>query len=322
MATETLEQPAPADAPEAPPSDAALFNDPSQAYGRLTFSSEKDEPEGETATPDAGEEPAPEASPPSPAAESTAPPDDDLTPEELARFERSSKAQERITQLANNVAGNKLQTERERIRREVEAELQDRDTKFEKASEYHNSLVDDEEFFKTEVGKHGRVAVMRWMADFEESAAARGKPGAAAPPVDMEAIRSEYAQEWNTQGAQVFADTLKSQPFYSELPQALRTKFEKGESDPNAAHWVADWMDGLGKWVTSLKTEHAKALHEARTAGKNEAQAEHEDTGPVVTSPTGPATDPAEIERRYGQGDPSISREDFKKALKAQGKDY
>jgi hypothetical protein len=320
MAEGTLTLEAPAETDASPQVETSLSESPveirdaNDEYESRTFGGEPEEPEGETeAKPEATPTPSPEAT------------SDELTPDELARFERSSAGQARIKQLADNVLGNRLQTEKQRWEREFGQQQQQRDTQFDEAGAYYTKLVEDEEFFAGQVTQQGRPKVLRWMADYQEASDARAdmKAGKSAQPaVDVENLKAELIQGFNVEGARAFAQVLQGQSFYSELPERARKKIEAGESDPAAGHWVADWVGELGRFVADLKKENAKSLDEARKAGRNEAIADHQEAGPVVTPSATPGRDPREVERLYSLGDSSVSRTEFRAALKALGKDY
>jgi hypothetical protein len=301
--------------PSAPVDGGNLIADATQAYERYEFPvSDAPETAPEKTAPS---EPTPqEPAPAAPAPEAKAPEPGELTDEELERVLRHPKGQDRLDRLVNNKLGNRLQQERE---------AQAKDAKeWDAATSYFQRLTDDDDFYEAEVGKHGEAVVLRYRADYQDAKQARDTKSAT-PVVDDVAARAEWTQAFNSAAVSEFKDIVKATlPFYGDLPPEVRTAVENASYNPEG-NWLGDALTAIGKGVVKhiegLERRQTAALREATTAGKNDAIAAREDAAPVVVDGS-PGTDWNDIYRRYGEGDPKVSRDEFHRALKALGKDF
>ena len=286
-------------------------------------------PYPEEKPPAVAEAPKPEeaAKPPdeAPAAppEAAAPDPDDLSDDELERVLKHPKGQARVDQLVNNKYGNALQqarAEAQQARERVEAER----AVAAEAEAYYKKLSDDDAFFDEQIARHTRPKVLRWMADYEEHTAS--KANAASPSaVDLQAVKDELTQGWNTAAISEFQAVAKAVlPFYGDLPNETRATIESAKFDP-AGNWLVDSMTalatGVQKHIERMERAHKDAIEEARQAGKNEAIAAREQSSPVLVNGQ-PGSDPYEIMRRFGRNDPDVTRDQFNAARKAAGLDY
>lgn len=300
---------------EAPAASAPSTSDAYQSY-EFPFPDE---------TPDSAD------APPSETKDDAAPDgdSDDLPDELIERVLGHEKAKARVDQLTNNRYGNRLQqerAERERLAAELQAirDAEATEKAFKEASDFYEKLNTDEAFYDAKVAEVGEGALLRWIADYKDTAASR-KAGAGSPSVDIDAVRREYDQAFNATAISQFKDIAKATlPFYGELPEETRATIDKLAYDP-AGNWFADALQSLGtgmqKHLESLERRHKDALAEARLAGRNEAIAARESGSPVVVEGS-VGTDPTDIIRRYAAGDSTVSRADFQKARRALGQDY
>lgn len=306
--------------PSAPVDGGNLIADATQAYERFEFpvsDAPETAPEKTAPSEPAPKEPAPVATAPA----EKAPEPDELTDEELERVLRHPKGQERLDRLVNNKLGNRLQQERE---------AQAKDAKeWDAATSYYERLATDDDFYEAAVeakggGEAGEQAVLQYRADYLRAKQARETKDAT-PVVDDVAARAEYTQAFNSAAVSEFKDIVKATlPFYGDLPAETRTAIESASYKPDG-NWLGDALTAIGKGVVKhiegLERSHTAALREATTAGKNDAIAAREDAAPVVVDGN-PGTDWNDIYRRYGEGDPKVSRDEFHRALKALGKDF
>lgn len=318
MPSAPVEEAPAATAPEAPAVPEAV-SDATGAYERYEFP----QPGQETAPPEAAPpdraaaEPEPEAKAPEPDTPKA------LTPEEVARLEKDPAMQQRIRQLANNLHGNALQRERERLRAEVQREIRETEAKWVKADAAYQLLVTEgEEAFMDRFGVEDEAAVARWKADYIEGRRNRNAETQAAP--DTEAVVLEVRQAFNEQAIGEFRQIAQaSLPFWEELPEDARGKLSSLTFDPDG-NWLEDAFkaiaDGFRQRDERIAREHKSALDEARKAGANQAMAEIEEDSPVITGATGPAKSWKQVEDDYSKG--LISREEFNAERKARRIDY
>lgn len=243
----------------------------------------------------------------------------ELTDEQLEELVRNERVQSRIEQLANNRLGNRLQQEREKARREVQQEAE----QWEQATNYYNRLQQDDDFYEQQVQAHGEEAILDFRANYMR--AAKQRNGAA--PVDVEAVRAEYREQFNQGAIPEFQEALKQlTPFYDELPEDSRKAIEGLAYNPEG-NWLADGFEayakGVSKYIEGLERKHKEALDEAREAGRNEARAAREEGKAVVVNNGQPGDfDPHQVIREYGLMQGDWSREDFHRAKKMLGEHF
>lgn len=267
----------------------------------------------------------PEAS--APAAETTpAAASDELTDEQIEAVLRNEKAKARIEQLANNRLGNRLQVaEQQAIEkyRRTEAEAE---TKWKAADDYYRKLEDDD-FYMSAVRDLGEAKVLKFRADYLEGKAAREAAGKQQPQADFSAQQEQFTRNFNAAAiGELKAALPEVIPFYAELPETTRSAIEKAQYDPNG-NWFVDSMTALGKGfqahVDTLNRKHETALREAMEAGKNDASAAREERAPIVISgETGVEPSFKEIDRRFSEGDPSVTREMWNRSRRNAGIKY
>lgn len=336
----TVESPAeavPETAPvEAAPEGLSAFQDATTAYEAYSFpASEETAPEGEAAPPEVPEVPDSEAPETEPSkgegdqpAEGEPPAEpDDLPDEEIERILRHQKGQERIERLVQNRYGNELQKARAEAERKAREAVEKEQQQWAAADDYYQKLTADDAFYDAQVARLGESKVLRWMADYKDSAAERAE-ARSGQNVDVEALKAEVQAEFqtafNTAAVGEFKETAKrSLPFYGDLPDEIRSQIDGLRFDPNE-NWLADGFEALGKGVTKyierLNREHSEALAEARRAGANEAIAAREQGRPVVVDPNpGEYRTWEEVELAYAEG--RIPRAEFRAQMTRFGKD-
>lgn len=296
-------------APEAPTQDVDVTESGHQEFVFLrSEEAPAKAPESKEETP-----PAPDAEPAGAAPEPK--PDPEPTDEDLERVLKHPKAQERIDRLAANKAGN-LQQQRERDRAE-------RDSKKAEATSYYEKLANDD-FYEAQVKGHGEARILRWLADYKEAISEPDEPSA---PVDtnLDSFKDEFTAEFNRLAIPEFQATVAATiPIWKDLPEAVHKQIGGLRFDPNG-NWLADGLTAIGKGIADhiakLERDHKAALDQAREAGRNEAHARREEASPVVVDAR-PGEDPGDIVRRYADGDPAVTRDQYRRALAATGKSY
>jgi len=247
---------------------------------------------------------------------------DDLTPEELKRFEKSKAAQARIEQLAANRSGNLLQREREKLRAEVLAEHQKEQEAWRIADEGYQLLTTrGREAFMAEFRMSERDAA-QWEANYLAARETRGQDQGTARQAD-----ETFALDFNNGAITEFkAAASQLLPFYGELPDETRAKLDGLKFDPNG-NWLGEAFEALAKGVAArdarIDREHKAALDEARAAGANRANAEREESAPVIVDSRPndlAAMSRTEIYEGYASG--KIDRATYHAELRRRGIDY
>lgn len=307
----------PVTAPPESPAEAApareIVVDATQAYERYDFPN----------TPPASDKPAAAGEETGKSAPATPP--DDLSDEALAalwqknqdRLEKLPDYQARQERLLENKHGNTLQIERARIERETREAVQAEEADWAKAADFYYDLQNDPAFRAQEIarlnadGQNGEAALKVWEGTYEvehgKRETERRAPKAASDPAAIAALKTEFATSFNGTAIGEFQEYARQAiPFYADLPEDTRKAIDTLKYDP-AGNWFADGLSALGKGVQkhieTLQQQHTRALAEARLAGKNEAHADREDSGPViVANQEGGYTTPYELDRAYNRG--------------------
>lgn len=334
MADDAVAVAEPVTAPAAPAAEAApapsVVRDATQAYARYDF------PRHEPAA-------APAETPTADADSGSSSTDADLTDDALDalwekhqdRLEKRPAVQDRLARLLENKDGNRRQIDRAAIEREIREKVAQEEAAWAEAADLYYDIKHDPAIRAEKVaelsaqGQNGEALLRMWEADFElkrDAREAQRRAPKGSDPVDVEAVRSEYRESFNTQAVGEFQQAAKVLlPFYGELPEDARKTIETLKYDPEG-NWLEDGLTALAKGfqkhIETLNQRHARELNEARTAGRNEAAAEDERTGPVIIEGQDTAlfTTGRELDRAYAAG--SISRERYHAEKKRLGINY
>lgn len=297
-------------APEAsiPVGDATTgYESVTVEYGEAAESeaAPSEEPVAEAPNDEQPEENAPEPD------EESKPDDDVFTMADIEAGRVSPRFKARIDQLVRNRQGNLIQQAREEAIREI----REQDRAWRESSEFYDRLSNDQTFRNEQIEKHGRSKVFRFIADYEEERSRR-ESSAPAPAVDS----AKFAQEFNSAAISEFQAAVKQLvPFYDKLSPDVQQAIDSAQYDPQG-NWFADSLgalaNGVNKYIERLERDHKSALEEAREAGRNEARANRDASGPVqVAGKTEGFSSFREVEMAYAEG--RIDRQTFRRQANA-----
>lgn len=314
MTTPTAEAPP---APVEPASQAESQPEAISGPQRWEFP-HRDEPDEQA------EAPAREAAPADTAPTPEAPSDEDA---EFRRFverfkdriEKDPVFDERVNQLANNRVGNKLQQERAQWESQRQAERKEQE-EWRTASEQFTKLQDDPSYRVEMIREHGERAVR----EFEDNYRTAAREREAEPQIA--AYRTQFTQSFNDAALAEFKATAAATIPMDEMPEEVRGAIEKLAYDPNG-NWLVDGFEALAKGFKAAlekrDRDHARALSEAREAGKNEAFAEREEARPLNVEGAQAGSSDEDILRRYADpNDNSVTREQYRAAALRLGRDW
>lgn len=320
MTTPTVE--APPAAPAEPAPQAELQPEAISGPQRWDFP-HRDEPDEQASEP--ARQDAQTGDTPEPKAEEQAPPpqgDEDAEYQRFverfkARLEKDPDFEKRVDQLANNRVGNKLQQERAQWESQREAERKAQE-EWNQASEQFTKLQDDPSYRVEMVRQHGEIAVHQ----FEEDYRAAARERQAEPQIA--AYRSEFTKSFNDAALSEFKATVGAT--LTDMPEEVRASIEKLAYDP-AGNWLADGFEAIAKGFKEVlekrDRDHARALDEAREAGKNEAFANREESRPLNVEGAQAGSSDEDILRRYGDPtDNTVTREQYRAAAQRLGRDW
>lgn len=302
---------------ESPASPAAPAAEPSleRPHFSVNFKSDSAEPEytsynqagdsileGLEPTPPSAPEPEPPAQEPEPEPRPE-PSEPEPQPRDLAavfadikddEFREQLRQHPRLKRFLDGELGSRIAAEREAIRQQAIAETNQEIAEFEDTwANYQRieelRLNDPETFAAT----YDNSAYAVWVAEVMKTrdylvakqALRPQKADPAAP--NVEALRQEWQDGWNTAAIAGVHEVLAKVPDIAKFPQDVRRNLAALQlGDGN---WVQEYTDNLVKGYKALHAKELKdAVEAARIAGRNEASA-----GAIDDQPMPPASRPA-----------------------------
>lgn len=264
-------------------------------YTAMNEAADLPEPEPESA-PSAPTE-TPPAQAPEPAAEPTEPEKPPLNYAEVFgsigddEFREQLRSHPRLKRFLDGELGSRIAAERERIRTEAVAELNEQVETFnaawEKYQEIEQLRIDDPETFAQ---RYDNTAYAAWVADVHRNrdyliAQQAIRPSQVDPQAaNVEAIRNELWNEFQVKAIDGIGGILKGIPDVAQFPQDVRRNLAAIQLTPDG-NWLQEYTDNL---IRGMKTYYGRQLREAteaaRAASRQEAEASEAPDQPMPTA--------------------------------------